>query len=78
MQKTICLIQEVHTHGDMSLLEVVFWLVRVDVGDSGELRDDFVDSWVVRHGARTQRIETSVDTKIPLRQPRVVPHHFGL
>ena len=47
-------------------LEVMFGLVGMDVGYTGKLSDDFVDPRVVLHGARAQRVEPRVDTKISL------------
>jgi hypothetical protein len=53
-------------------------LVGVNVGNTGQLGDDFVHTWVVLHGARTQRIEPRVDAKVTLGKPRVMANHFRL
>src|ERR1700674_5493090 len=41
-------------------------------------RDEFVHSWVVFHGARTQRIHSQIDGVIPRREPREVADDFYL
>ena len=59
-------------------LKVMLWLVRMNVCDSRELRDDFVDPRVVFHCARPQRIEPRVDSEIALGQPGEMAYHFRL
>jgi hypothetical protein len=47
-------------------LKMVFRLMRVDVCDARELCNDFVHTWVVFHCAGAERIESGIDSKIPL------------
>ena len=48
-------------------LQVMHRLQWMDVGDAGHLCDGFVDSRVVLHRARTERIESRVDPEVAPR-----------
>ena len=47
-------------------LQVMRRLMRVNVSDTGQLRNHLVHSWVVFHRARAERIETRVNTEVSL------------
>ena len=55
---------------------MVLGLVRMNVGNTRKLGDDLVDPWVVLHRARPERVESGVNTEVPLGEPRVVADHF--
>ena len=65
----------IHCQGTLHVLLVLQW---VQVGEFGQVAHLLVDLGIVLHGARPQRVEASVDTKVVVAHVGVVAHHSHL
>ena len=59
-------------------LRTLVLLERVEIAEPGEGHDAFVDSGVVLHRARAERVEAGVDPEVAVGERREVPHDLVL